>query len=84
MSDNHDEHDGPIHQAGWVFYLTVAVCYAVLGVIMLAKFAVDGVEFGDIVKMFAIEGVVLAVFLAVFGGILFAANKAIGAATSKE
>lgn len=79
MADKHEEHEGPIHQAGWVFYLTVAVCYAVLGLVMFAKWSAEATEMGDIVQVFAIQAGVLAVFVVGFGGLLFLANKFVGA-----
>ncbi|QDG51931.1 hypothetical protein FIV42_14640 [Persicimonas caeni] len=79
MADKHEEHEGPIHQAGWVFYLTVAVCYAVLALVMFAKWSADSAEIADIVNVFAIQAGVLAAFIAVFGGTLYLANKLVGA-----
>ncbi|MFP4598246.1 MAG: hypothetical protein ACLFVJ_08340 [Persicimonas sp.] len=84
MAEKHDEHEGPIHQAPWVAYLTVAVCYAVLALIMFAKFAADGVEIGEIGYLFAIQAGVLAAFVLVFGGALFFVNKLIGAPTATD
>lgn len=84
MAEKHEEHEGPIHQAGWVFYLTVAVCYAVLGLVMFAKWSAETIEFGDIIQVFAIQAGVLAVFIGVFGGLLYLANKLTGATAGKE
>lgn len=81
MAEKHEEHEGPIHQAGWVFYLTVAVCYAVLGLVMFAKWSAEAIEFGDIIQVFGIQAAVLVVFIAVFGGLLYLANKLTGATT---
>lgn len=83
MADKHEEHEGPIHQAGWVFYLTVAVCYAVLALVMFAKWSAETTEFGDIINVFAIQAGVLATFVVVFGSLLFLANKLVGATTGE-
>lgn len=37
MADNHDEHEGPLHQAPWVPVVTVAVCFGVAAIILIAK-----------------------------------------------
>ena len=84
MADKHEEHEGPIHQAPWVFYLTVAVCYGVLALIMLAKWSTETTELGDILWLFAIQAGVITAFVAFFGGLLYTANKLIGATSPKE
>jgi hypothetical protein len=82
MADEHEE--GPIHQSPWVFYLTVAICYSVLAMIMLAKWAAEMTEFADIGYVFAIQAGMLAAFMVVFGSMLYVANKLLGAATAKS
>ena len=82
MADKHEE--GPIHQAPWVFYLTVAVCYGVLGLIMFAKWSSENADMGDIAYVFAVQAGLLTVFVTVFGGLMFLANKLIGATTAKD
>ncbi len=84
MAENHDEHEGPIHQAPWVAYLTVIVCYAVLALIMFAKFAADGVELGELGYLFAVQAGVITAFVLFFGGLLFFANKLIGAPSARD
>lgn len=37
MAGNHDEHEGPIHQATWVPALTVGICMAFVAIIVVVK-----------------------------------------------
>ena len=37
MAGNHDEHDGPIHQATWVPGMTVAICLGFVAIIATVK-----------------------------------------------
>jgi hypothetical protein len=82
MADKHEE--GPIHQAPWVFYLTLAVSYGVLALVMFAKWSAEATDLADIGYVFAVQAGLLVAFVAVFGGLLFVANKMIGAATAKD
>lgn len=84
MADNHEEHEGPIHQAPWVFYLTVAICYAVVTLIMGAKYAVGDVEFGEIAKLYIVEIGLMTAFLLFFGSLIYFVNKLLGATSAKE
>lgn len=35
MGDHaHDEHEGPIHQAPWVMWVTLAICFGVCALIL--------------------------------------------------
>ena len=35
MGDHgHDDHEGPIHQAGWVMWMTLAICFSVCFLIL--------------------------------------------------
>ncbi|MFU8806033.1 MAG: hypothetical protein ACNA8W_19635 [Bradymonadaceae bacterium] len=38
MAGSHDEHEGPIHQAPWVFWITIAICFAFPAVILTVKY----------------------------------------------
>ena len=78
MAENHDEQEGPIHQAPWVFFVTVGVCYAVLTLIMFAKFMSESASVAEIGELFGYQALVFTVFCAVFGGFLYVANKLIG------
>lgn len=37
MASNHEEHEGPIHQAPWVPWVTVGVCLGFVGIIVIVK-----------------------------------------------
>jgi hypothetical protein len=38
MAGNHDEHhDGPIHQAPWVFWVTVGACFGFAALVLGVK-----------------------------------------------
>lgn len=82
MAEGHEE-EGPIHQAPWVFYLTVAVSYGALALISFAKYITDGAELGELGYMFAVQAGVLTTFLVFFGGIVYIANKMTGATGGK-
>ena len=69
MAEKHEGEEEVIHQAPWVFFLTVAVCYGVLGLIMFGKWSADVAMGSEIAEVFGIQVGVLAVFLAVFAGI---------------
>lgn len=85
MADNHDEQDGPIHQAPWVFFLTVGVCYAVLMLIMFAKFfSSDSMALADLGEVFGLQAALFAGFSALFGGLVYFANGLIGATSPEE
>jgi hypothetical protein len=87
MSENHDEHgehEGPIHQAVWVFPLTVIVCYLFLVLVMGAKWAAESVDFAEFMKVIGIQAAIFAAFLGVFGGLVFLANKLVGATDATE
>lgn len=84
MSDNHEEHDGPIHQAVWVFPLTLFACYAFLVLVMGAKWAADSVNATEFFKVFGVQAAILAGFLAMFGAMVYGANKLVGAIDSDE
>ena len=46
MSEQHDaEHDGPIHQAPWVPYVTVGSCILFAIIVSIAKLAARGWTF---------------------------------------
>lgn len=38
MAGDHDDHDGPIHQAPWVVPTTIGICVAFVLVFMTARF----------------------------------------------
>lgn len=38
MAGNHEEHDGPIHQAPWVPGLTIAVCLGFVAIVVTVKY----------------------------------------------
>lgn len=80
MADAHEEQEGPIHQAPWVFYVTVGAAYGALALIMFAKFVTDDAELGELAYLFAVQAGVLTTFVVFFGGFLYVANKLIGAA----
>lgn len=40
MAADHDEHDGPIHQAPWVVPLTVGVCLGFVLIMMALRYFV--------------------------------------------
>ncbi len=82
--ESHEEHEGPVHQAPWVFFLTVAVAYAVLTVIMLAKLAAGDVEVAELAKLYGVEAGLLAVFITFFGSMLYFVNKLVGAVGGDE
>ncbi len=42
MSDNHDEHHEPIHQAPWVPVLTMAVCFGFAALVIVVKLIAAG------------------------------------------
>lgn len=85
MADNHEEQDGPIHQSPWVFFVTVAVCYSVLMLIMFAKFfASDSMAMADVMQVFVLQAALFAGFAAAFGGLVFTINKLIGATAGDE
>lgn len=37
MASDHDEHDGPIHQASWVPGLTVAICLGWVAIMVAVR-----------------------------------------------
>lgn len=85
MADNHEEQEGPIHQSPWVFFLTVAVCYAALTLIMFAKFfASDSMSLADLGQVFGIQAALFAGFAAVFGGLVYTLNSFVGATSGDE
>ena len=40
MAGDHDDHDGPIHQAPWVGPTTVIICLSFVAVMMMVRFFV--------------------------------------------
>lgn len=38
MADNHDEHEGPLHQAPWVPVVTVGICFGVAAILLISKY----------------------------------------------
>ena len=46
MASDHDEHDGPIHQAPWVVPLTVGICFAFVFLMVAVRLFV-GADFGS-------------------------------------
>lgn len=81
MSDNHE---GPVHQAYWVFPLTLFSSYAFLVLVMGAKWAADDVNAAVLFKVFGVQAAVLLAFLFIFGGIIYIANKLVGAMDATE
>jgi hypothetical protein len=79
----HSEEEGPIHQARWVFYLTVGVCYAALGLVMFGKWSGERASLDEIGYLFTVQAGVIASFLVLFGVIFYVANKLIGATDQK-
>ncbi|MGM0556682.1 MAG: hypothetical protein ACQEVA_09925 [Myxococcota bacterium] len=85
MADNHEEQEGPIHQSPWVFFLTVAVCYGVLMLIMFAKFfASDSMGLADVGQVFVLQAALFGGFAALFGGLVYGLNSFIGATSGDE
>lgn len=85
MAGSHEEQEGPIHQSPWVFFLTVAVCYGVLMLIMFAKFmASDSVGLAEVGEVVALQAAFFGGFVAVFGGLVYMINKLVGATTGEE
>ena len=80
MADNHEEQDGPIHQSPWVFFLTVGVCYAVLALILFAKFfSSESMAFSEVGRVLGIQAAVFFGFTAFFAALIYGANKMLGA-----
>lgn len=79
----HSEEEGPIHQARWVFFLTVGVCYAALGLVMFGKWTGERVTPSEIGYLFSVQAGVILSFMVLFGVILYFANKLIGATDQK-
>lgn len=84
MADNHDEHDGPIHQAFWVFPLTLFACYAFLVLVMGAKWAAKSVNVAEFFQVFGVQAALLVGFLIFFGAVLYYCNKLLGATDATE
>jgi hypothetical protein len=85
MAGNSEEQEGPIHQAPWVFFVTVGVCYAVLMLIMFAKFmASDSMMMADVLEVLGIQAAFFAGFAALFGGLIYGMNMLIGATSPEE
>lgn len=79
MSNHPEEHDGPIHQAVWVFPLTLFACYAFLVLVMGAKWAANSVNAAEFFEVFGVQAVMMVGFLVFFGAVIYGCNKLLGA-----
>jgi hypothetical protein len=62
-----DEGDGPIHQAFWVFPVSVGACYGFLGLLLFAKYVSGGIELGRLPWAITSQVILYVGFLVVFG-----------------
>lgn len=84
MSNNHEEQETPIHQAFWVFPMTLFACYAFLVLVMGAKWAADSVNTTEFFKVFGVQAAILVGFLVFFGWLIYFINKLVGATDATE